>query len=150
MTKILSVVNLIKGELPYYMLPDIVRVILEIPLTANGKVNYNALPDVSELFQSTPKSAVQTSSAESSTSVTLKTLLAEAFGLPDTSNIDARLTFMEQGAHSFILVKFVTLITQKTSCDVTIADIFSYPTICALEELVTQESETYDDENTHK
>ena len=130
----------LKGELPYYMLPDIVQVVTEIPLSTNGKVNHKALPEISKLLETQRATAVETSSPESPTTTTLKTLFAEALGLPNTTKVDSKLTLMEQGAHSLILVKFSTLLKQKTSFTVTIADIFSYPTISKLEEYITQET----------
>ena len=130
----------LKGELPYYMLPDIVQVVTEIPLSTNGKVNHKALPEISKLLETQRAAAVETSSPESPTATTLKTLFAEALGLPNTTKVDSKLTLMEQGAHSLILVKFSTLLKQKTSFTVTIADIFSYPTISELEEYITQET----------
>ena len=127
----------LNGEVPYYMLPDIVHIISEIPLSSNGKVNHKALPNVSNLIKRTAVSAVKTLNTESSVMATLKSLFAEALGLHDLDQVHNHLTFMEQGAHSLILVRFSTLITQKTSFRVTIADIFSYPTISALEEFIT-------------
>ena len=135
----------LKGKLPYYMLPDIVHVIPKIPLSSNGKVNYKALPNVSNLMKDLEVPAVQTINVESSVMATLKVLFAEALGLPDSNQVHTQLTFMEQGAHSLILVKFSTLITQKTSFGVTIADIFSYPTISTLEEFITQVGQTHSD-----
>ena len=128
----------LKGEVPYYMLPDIVHIISEIPLSSNGKVNHKALPNVSNLIKRTAVSAVKALNTESSVMATLKSLFAEALGLHDSDQVHNHLTFMEQGAHSLILVRFSTLITQKTSFRVTIADIFSYPTISALEEFITR------------
>ena len=128
----------LKGKVPYYMLPDIVHIIAEIPLSSNGKVNHKALPNVSNLMESTAVSAVQTLNIESSIMASLKALFAEALGLHDSDQVHNHLTFMDQGAHSLILVRFSTLITQKTSFRVTIADIFSYPTISALEEFITR------------
>ena len=133
----------IKGQLPYYMLPDIVHVIPEIPLSANGKVNHKALPSVLNLVESI--AIPQTTNVESSVMVTLKALFADALGLQHPDQIDPHLTFMEQGGHSLILVRFSTLITQKTSFGSTIADIFSYPTIAALEQFIMQKEEHRND-----
>ncbi|XP_028402765.1 uncharacterized protein LOC114525576 [Dendronephthya gigantea] len=132
----------LKDELPYYMLPDMIHIIPEIPLSGNGKVDYKALPDVSSLMVSKVPPKQQAPNSDSSVMATLKTLFAEALGLSDSCPVDTQMTLMEQGAHSLILVRFSTLIAQKTSFHVTIADIFSYPTISALEKFVAQSAQS--------
>lgn len=121
------------SELPYYMLPDMVEIINEVPLTAHGKLNYKALPTVSQLFDRVPVNVEgERISSDSQTIMTLAVLFAEAMGMPDSKQIQHERTFMEQGGHSLILIRFSSLIRQKTNFDIGIADIFSYPTITAL------------------
>ncbi len=125
----------LRNQLPYYMLPDFVHILKEIPLTENGKIHYSALPTLSQLLKSREKIA-SNSSTLSPTVSKIKTLFASSLGLPDYEDIDCDLTFMEQGANSLILVRFSSLIATDTTFNVGIADIFSYPTINALADFI--------------
>ena len=126
-------------KLPYYMLPDIVHIIDEIPLTAHGKVNHRALPKVSEVLVTKPEIKITNCSEYPATS-TLKKLFAEAMGMSDSNQIHSKLTFTEQGGHSLILIHFCSLIKQKTTFNVGIADIFSHPSITSLAEYICNEN----------
>lgn len=124
------------NHLPHYMLPDFVQTIEEIPLTANGKINFAALPSLSQLQSNNNMSTNSSSSMVTSTGRKLKSLFAASMGLPNSENINCDLTFMEQGANSLILIQFSTLIATHTIYNVTIADIFSYRTINILADYI--------------
>ncbi|XP_031561672.1 uncharacterized protein LOC116297562 [Actinia tenebrosa] len=125
------------AHLPYYMVPDIFHVIDRTPLTANGKIDFQALPSISQLLElNSVIPTTQSSFNLSATAALLKELLGEALGLPDSSIINPELTFMELGVHSLVLVRLSSLIKQKSSFDVEIADLFSYPTITDLAEYI--------------
>ena len=128
----------LRCELPYYMLPDIVQIVDRIPLTAHGKIDHKVLPKVSELLEL--KSQRQKYDYKSPTASTLKQLFAEALGISDSNQIHHELTFMEQGGHSLILVRFSSLIKQKSTLDVEIADLFSYPSINTLAEYIDEKN----------
>ena len=133
-----TICSKLKHHLPYYMLPDIVHVIDHIPLTAHGKINHKLLPSFSVLQREVmSKKDKQTSTVNSPTVATLKTLFSKAMGMLNADHIDSDLTFMEQGGHSLILIQFATLIKQETSYRVEIADIFSYPSINSLADYIT-------------
>ena len=130
--------NQLSNYLPHYMLPDFVTVVENIPLTANGKVDYASLPSLSQLqkFQKISSSSLVVSPTIS----TLKTLFASSLGLPNCVHIDCDQTFLEQGANSLTLVQFSTMIATDTSFNIGITDIFSYPSINMLAEFVDAKS----------
>ena len=130
----------LKCELPYYMLPDIVQIVDRIPLTAHGKIDQKVLPKVSGLLELKPQREIEKYNYKSPTASTLKQLFAEALGISDPNQIHHNLTFMEQGGHSLILVRFSALIKQKSTLDVGIADLFSYPSINALAEYIDEKN----------
>ena len=126
--------NQLNGKLPYYMLPDIVHTMETIPLSQNGKVDYNALPCLSDVLgniKDEQEISTSCTNTESQVHITLKELLSEALGTK-INQIHLDKPFMEQGAHSLILLYFATLVKEKTTYDIGITDIFSYPTISSL------------------
>ena len=126
--------NQLNGKIPYYMLPDIVHTIETMPLSQNGKVDYKALPTLSDVLGEI-KDGQEMSTAcintESQVHTTLKELFSEALGT-EISQIHLDKTFMEQGGHSLVLLYFATLVKEKTTYDIGIVDIFSYPSINSL------------------
>ena len=128
----------LKHHLPYYMLPDFVHIIDKIPITSHGKVSYKLLPSLSKLQEAVVKSknVQKATNGDTPAVATLKALFSKALGLSDISSIDGDLTFTEQGGHSLVLIKFVTLIKQETNFNVEIADIFSYPSINSLADYI--------------
>ena len=138
--------NQLNGKLPYYMLPDIVYPIEMIPLSQNGKVDLMALPSLSEVLKINDRQQNSAAyiNAESQVHSTLKELFSEALG-SEISHIHLDKTFMEQGGHSLILLYFATLVKEKTTYDVGIADIFSYPSINSLAAYIQKANQTNTD-----
>ncbi|XP_050419403.2 polyketide synthase PksJ [Patella vulgata] len=132
-----------KGDLPYYMIPDVVHIIKKIPLTTNGKVNIKALPTLPNLFRASEKHTQAYESKPSSLS-TLKGLFTEAMCLANIDDVDTEQTFMEQGGHSLTLLRFSTLIKQRTDYTISIADIFSYPSLSTLSRFIDENQKTED------
>ncbi|ESO97124.1 hypothetical protein LOTGIDRAFT_174606 [Lottia gigantea] len=130
----------LKGTLPYYMIPDIVHVIDKIPLTTNGKVDRRALPKIEDLLKEGKSKSNDAQPDVSSTVSILSALFAKAMGL-DAGAIDNELTFMEQGGHSLILLRFASSIKMSTEYDIGICNIFSYPSIAALANYIDKKSE---------
>lgn len=125
-----SVRSMLCGNIPDYMLPDLVHPLEKLPMSQNGKVNYKALPKLSEILS---RRTVKETTLQGQTKVhnTLTHLLAEAMEVQPNC-INLKRTFMEQGCNSLILLRFASLIKDKSSYDVEIADIFSYPSINGL------------------
>ncbi|XP_045200412.2 plipastatin synthase subunit A-like [Mercenaria mercenaria] len=123
-----KIVQSVKARHPYYMVPDLITAVDRIPLTTNGKVNHTALPSVVDLLHS-PNTDEETELSE--TVVILRQIFADILGL-DSSLVDTRRTFFEQGGNSLLLVQFHSLIKRKTDYDISLADIFSYPSLKSL------------------
>ncbi|XP_072028088.1 plipastatin synthase subunit A-like [Amphiura filiformis] len=127
-----QVCNKLRSAIPYYMIPDQIQIIPEVPLTPHGKVNKKALSKVLRSSAVLRDQSQQSVSKSDSAIVTiLRECLAEALGLQHQHSVQADTTFMEQGAHSLILVRFWSLLA-KRSITVKVTDLFSYPTICSL------------------
>ncbi|XP_038053206.1 bacitracin synthase 2-like isoform X1 [Patiria miniata] len=135
-----SVCQKLQGDLPNYMLPNIVSIIDEVPLTPNGKVNYKILPSINDIVKMETKKETTDNTVETKTASTLRMLLAEAMGFPDSSRIPSDTTFMELGAHSLVLVRFSVLLRQKTNFDVKVTDLFDYPSLRSLADYIEQQT----------
>jgi acyl carrier protein len=118
-------VNLRK-KLPEYMVPGQFVVLDEFPMTPNKKVDRNALPRPDEravektLAASPPENEVQTRIAE---------IWQNNLGIAQVG-IDEN--FFDLGGHSLLAVKVHRDIKDALSCEITITDLFRYPTINAL------------------
>lgn len=105
-------------ELPQYMIPAYFHQIDRFPLTENGKVNYKALPDPKEHFNTgssivTPKNEMEIKMLD-----IWKTVLEhEQIGVEDN--------FFEVGGNSFKTLKVISRLDNIISVE----DIFEHPTI---------------------
>ncbi|XP_033104342.1 bacitracin synthase 2-like [Anneissia japonica] len=128
------VTSKLRSQIPYYMLPDKIQIIREVPLTSHGKVNRKALPKI--VHTPTPICHTQQIDANTATITKLKEWFAEALDLKHHDLVSNSRTFTEQGGHSLILVRFWSLITSNSNFKIEIADLFSYPTISSLAEFI--------------
>ncbi|MEM7129588.1 MAG: amino acid adenylation domain-containing protein [Chloroflexota bacterium] len=113
-------------QLPDYMVPSAFLLIEEMPLTANGKVDRNALP--------IPESATEQSRADyvmpTSTTAQLiadiwqRVLQVDQIGLHDH--------FFELGGHSLLALEVHNELSQQVEAELSIIDLFKYPTVEAL------------------
>lgn len=126
----ITVKSMLCGNVPDYMLPDIVHPIEILPMSENGKVNYKALPKLSDIWSRKIVSDIDLKE-QTPAHITLTHLLAKAMEILPTQ-INLEQTFMEQGCNSLILIRFASLIKDRSSYDIEIDTIFSYPSINSL------------------
>ncbi|WP_225728603.1 non-ribosomal peptide synthase/polyketide synthase [Nocardia sp. JCM 34519.1] len=113
----------VADRLPEYMVPVAVLVIESIPLTANGKVDRDALPDP-ELVSSV---AYRAPSGER------ERVLAELFGeVLGRERIGVDDGFFELGGHSLLATRLVSRIRMVLRVEVPIRAIFDAPTVAQL------------------
>ena len=124
---------MLKGKLPYYMLPDLVISVPMIPLTANGKINRKALPTLQQILRdSTANLSTSASPFADDTAVCLMRLFARVLGVDDKDTMSLTETFMNQGGHSLILLVFHNLVLRETDYKISMKDILLHPTIESL------------------
>ncbi|MET7695826.1 amino acid adenylation domain-containing protein [Streptomyces sp. NPDC005483] len=111
------------GLLPAYMLPTSLTVLDALPLTANGKVDREALLSVGL--------AVRTPSGEPRTAreAILCEVFAEVLGIPRVGIHDS---FFERGGHSLLVARLLTVIRKRLHVDVPFRALFAAPTVAEL------------------
>jgi len=117
--------TLIGKELPEYMVPSYLVSLEELPLTSNGKIDKNALPDVSEENIIRNKFvAAKTEDEKQLVSIWKEVLEIENIGVTDN--------FFELGGHSLKGTVLVNKIKKCLGLEVSIKDLFLYPTIAGM------------------
>ncbi|MGY0035010.1 non-ribosomal peptide synthetase [Pedobacter sp. NJ-S-72] len=129
-----SMQNWLKGVLPEYMVPSFFITLKELPLTPNGKIDKKALPDpdTNELLTTAyvaPRNHLQGQLAE----IWQNMLGMSRIGIYDN--------FFELGGLSLLIIGLVSVIKKEIGIKVHVRDIFSYPTIHQLAEIINQRIE---------
>ncbi len=112
-------------DLPNYMFPSYFVRIESIPFTSNGKLDKNALPAPTLEKQQSyikPRNEIEQ---------ILANLWSEVLAV-DKENISIDTNFFEIGGNSLKSIRMFNLIKSNTSFDITIAKLFTYPTIRSL------------------
>ncbi len=129
----------LKEHLPDYMIPAIFVTLAALPLTPNGKVDRKSLPapetnrpELGNSF-SPPRNEVERMLA----SIWQEKLRLEKVGIDDN--------FFELGGHSLLMVQIHNLICQQFNYNLTIAEMFQYPTIQSLAQRLQQQSQPEDE-----
>ncbi|HED34639.1 MAG TPA: amino acid adenylation domain-containing protein [Gammaproteobacteria bacterium] len=102
--------DLIKHDLPDYMLPQHIVEIEKLPLTPNGKVDKNALPDV---FTETGTGCEDKVLPASFAQKQLAIIWAEALGI-DVSSISIYDNFFDIGGHSLLSMQVISKVRGLT------------------------------------
>ncbi|AWK43173.1 MULTISPECIES: non-ribosomal peptide synthetase [Photorhabdus] len=116
----------LKTRLPEYMVPTLYAVIATIPTTANGKVNFAALPE--------PKPCITRGLdrvAETEIEKQLVQLCADALKLP-SSMVSLAASFIELGGNSLTLLRFLHQIQQTFAVVISIADVMTATNLAVL------------------
>ncbi|WP_225000412.1 non-ribosomal peptide synthetase, partial [Cesiribacter sp. SM1] len=118
--------------LPEYMIPSILVEVAEIPLTANGKVDKKALPDIGAEEQlSSTYLAPRTETEEKLALIWQELLGVEKVGVEDN--------FFELGGDSIITIQLVSR-ARRAGFTFQPRDVFEHQTIAALAGVVARES----------
>ncbi len=128
----------LKKKLPKYMCPNAILVLDRLPLTAQGKIDNNALP--SPLEQPTGFQAASTA-----TELIIHKLWANAL---DVEKLSVNDNFFSVGGHSLLAIRLINTIRQELNTELKINDFFDRGTIRELSEyidLIAQTSRTIDD-----
>jgi amino acid adenylation domain-containing protein len=107
-------------------IPNVFVHLNKLPLTLNGKINYRALPTLEEAREQLKRDYVAPATPVEQA---LAEIWAEELGVERVGVTD---NFFELGGHSLLIVRVNTKIRVALNHDVSIVNMFEYPTVKAL------------------
>jgi amino acid adenylation domain-containing protein len=107
-------------------LPNVFVHLKKLPLTLNGKINYQALPTLEEARRSMKRNIVM---PRTQTEETLAGIWNQVLGLESVSIHD---NFFELGGHSLLATRVVTRVREAFNVELPLRIIFEEPTIAGL------------------
>ncbi|MBC2906551.1 non-ribosomal peptide synthetase [Streptomyces cupreus] len=120
---------------PPYMIPAVLVWLEALPLTANGKVDRDALSAYE------PPGRGDLSSDYRGPGTPLEQWLTEMWGdLTRTSPVGVDDDFFELGGHSLMAVRIIVEISARTGVEIDPQDFYACPTIAELTELITADA----------
>lgn len=122
----------LREKLPEYMIPSTFVMLKALPLTSNGKINHNVLP---ELNGDRPELAAtyeppQTEVEQTIVNIWQQMLHVEKVGIHDN--------FFDIGGHSLLLVQVHVKLREVFPTDISVLNLFEYPTINSLAKYLTR------------
>jgi amino acid adenylation domain-containing protein len=123
----------LQAKLPDYMVPSAFMILPQIPLSPNGKADRRALPDPEairpelEAGYVPPRSEIERAIA----AIWQEVLKLEQVGTRDN--------FFDLGGHSLLMVQVHTRLREIVEREISMVDLFKYPTISALAEFLSDE-----------
>ncbi len=124
--------SFLKEKLPEYMIPSAFVLLETLPLTPNGKLDRRSLPAPETLRPELEATYVmpQTEIEQTIATIWQKSLNIEKIGIHDN--------FFELGGHSLLMVKVHSQLREIFPVDLSMLDMFRYPTINSLGEFCSQ------------
>lgn len=118
----------LQQHLPEYMIPSAFVLLEHYPLTPTHKLDRKALPPPDKLYRTAEQSFV---APRNQLEREIADLWAEILSLK-TEQISMEDNFFYLGGNSLSSIRLMQALKQKLNRDVSVADIFTYPTIAAL------------------
>ena len=109
----------LRETLPHYMIPAAFVVLDQLPMTANGKLDRDALPPPDYTTLSTPGEATTTHEQ------LLCELFAETLGLPIVGIDDS---FFDLGGHSMLAMRLIRRLRTALGTELSVRELFNNPT----------------------
>lgn len=120
-----------RGQLPDYMVPAVFVMLDALPLTSNGKVDRAALPQSEEVrVQPTIYEAPRSNVEQAITCVWQEVLEVKTVSIHDN--------FFDLGGQSLLLANVWGKLRGQFQRELTMLDLFQYPTIAALARFITE------------
>lgn len=128
--------NFLRERLPRYMVPPDMVFLETLPLTANGKVDRNALP-VPEV--SSTEAEAKYSAPRSAPEAVLAQIWEQVL---DVRPIGVKDNFFDLGGHSLLAVRLLAQIEKAVGKSLPVSALFQAPTIAQLAGLLSREGST--------
>jgi acyl carrier protein len=125
---LVEVKDWLKARLPDYMIPSQFMVLDKLPLTPNGKIDRKVLSDLSANVDSLEGEWVAPRTREEKL---LADIWADVLGI---ERVGIHNNFFDLGGHSLQAVQLISKIALALNIDVSVKQLFLYPTIAQLAE----------------
>ncbi len=122
-------------SLPDYMVPSHFVVLDRIPLNPNGKIDLNALPEPQELRAGREYAAPRNEIEKKLAVIWQQLLKVERIGINEN--------FFDIGGHSLKVLGLVNAIQKEFNVKIDFQDIFRFPSIAAIHDLIRKRELTY-------
>lgn len=119
--------NVIRENLPVYMIPKFIVKLEKMPLTLNGKVDVKSLPNPELMLEEEPETIFTV--AESEIEKELAGIWCSLLGV---DQIDVNQNFFELGGNSITLIKAHAQVDKLYKDKIKLVELFNYPTIKSL------------------
>ncbi len=126
--------NHLKGQLPEFMIPAHFVILDSLPQTPNKKIDRKALPPPE---QAQPESLAAHAPPANEIEQTIAGIWQNVLNLSAVSTQD---NFFDLGGHSLLAVKAHRLICEAINRQISITDIFRFPTIQSLSNFLSQDT----------
>jgi len=123
----------LSDTLPDYMVPSSFVLLDELPLTPNGKVNRRVLPEPSSLHQ---EAAFPYVPPRTEMERIIAAIWQEVFR---AEKLSVHSNFFDLGGHSLTLVRVHSMLHDRLNKEISMLDMFRYPTISSLSDYLSQE-----------
>jgi len=128
----IDLVNFLSKTVPFYMIPSHFERLDSMPLTENGKIDQNALRDLSKGHSNVPTTFV---SPENDIEEMLVSIWTEILRVGRIGTLD---NFIELGGDSLAAIKIMTRANDAFNLDLPLHKIFEFPTVARLSESIEQ------------
>lgn len=129
--------QLLENRLPYYMVPNLIVQLDNMPLTTSGKIDKKALPKSHEISKT--NSTVNTQPEN----LTQKSLFIVWKELLNIDEMDINSDFYALGGNSFLLMRMNFKIKEKFEIDIPLFELIKRPTIKNISELIDERMRAY-------
>jgi amino acid adenylation domain-containing protein len=121
-----EVLRYVRERLPNYMVPQVVLSVPAIPLTPNGKIDVAALPTLEGVR---PELEEEFVAPRTELEALVSGIWCEELGLEGVGVND---NFFDLGGHSLLAVRVHQRLREQGQTDVTLLDLFRFPTVSTL------------------
>uniref|UniRef100_UPI0013D98B2B non-ribosomal peptide synthetase n=1 Tax=Pseudomonas viridiflava TaxID=33069 RepID=UPI0013D98B2B len=122
--------------LPDYMQPSFYVVLAALPLSANGKIDRQALPPHEQIAQSLARDYL------APTTATEKSLVSLWQETPKVPRVGINDSFFELGGHSLLATQILASVQQTFSVSLPLKHLFESPTVAAMAAYIDQAART--------
>jgi SAM-dependent methyltransferase len=124
--------EMMRDKLPDYMVPTTIVVMDALPRTPNGKIDQKALPAPG---REAPVNAAEYTAPQTELETAISAVWQELLNLKRVGTHD---NFFDLGANSLIMVQASSRLRAVLRKELSLIDLFRYPTVCALAARLSQ------------